>query len=431
MKQMRLPVKAYLEGVARLNDSFSMLGDIYPVTDASGSPVFYVTNRTAVFAMKRNGTDITLTVPLNTDEFHGSDIALRCTDSSQADFFVSAQFCPSSLEVVTDDGKRFYCDVLLQDSFPTLHDYIRLNSAAKRRQALRNALEGVAKAAADLSGSGFTHGGLTLRNICFDNSGRLRLTDYALGGRGDRNNDLAALSKTAVLLYLAGCDHLIYRRIMDAGIKSGLAGRTRRRIISAAEYYGIEPLAELLKSCDGSRISAEACIGAIRKLSVAPFTDMPVLIKMLDDGTSEPLYASWPAKPHRTAASVDFAECEQVWPASDMVVRFVRNGEVGYAEPSGQRIVVDKALWGGFDFYEGRAVVRSDDGYGLIDRSGRWIMRDRWSDMTWYGPENIVAAADSKGVWHIFDRSGRQLSSVGCDWFGECSEGFLVGRKGN
>jgi hypothetical protein len=51
--------------------------------------------------------------------------------------------------------------------------------------------------------------------------------------------------------------------------------------------------------------------------------------------------------------------------------------------------------------------------------------------MAWYGDENVVVAADQRGRWHIYDRMGRQLSTVACDWMGDASEGFVVARKGN
>lgn len=75
-------------------------------------------------------------------------------------------------------------------------------------------------------------------------------------------------------------------------------------------------------------------------------------------------------------------------------------------------------------------MIRTPRGYGLVDSSGRVVMNDVWEQLAWYGDENVCVGADNLGRWHIYDRMGRQLSTVGCDFMGDASEGFVVARRG-
>ena len=121
---------------------------------------------------------------------------------------------------------------------------------------------------------------------------------------------------------------------------------------------------------------------------------------------------------------------DEVCPPSEMICRAYRGGYWYYITLDNRVIPTERPLLAAFDFYEGRAVVRTERGYGLIDNSGKWIMRDRWSDMAWHGSENI-ATASADGIWHIYNRSGQQLSTIGAEWMGDAGEGFVVGRRGS
>ncbi len=80
-------------------------------------------------------------------------------------------------------------------------------------------------------------------------------------------------------------------------------------------------------------------------------------------------------------------------------------------------------------FREGRAEVETDEGKGLIDSQGRYIMPPQYEEMCWddyYG----VTVAMRYGRWTLHDRHGEPLVRQHFDYLGICSEGLIAACRG-
>ena len=101
----------------------------------------------------------------------------------------------------------------------------------------------------------------------------------------------------------------------------------------------------------------------------------------------------------------------------------------GFADRHGHPLGRQTFLLAG-DFYEGRAAVLTETGWGLLRRDGTYALPPDREQLEWYGPDNVATAARD-GLWHLFDRCGRQLTETGADWMGEPSEGRILFRRGS
>lgn len=87
-----------------------------------------------------------------------------------------------------------------------------------------------------------------------------------------------------------------------------------------------------------------------------------------------------------------------------------------------------KYPWVG-EFEEGRAAVRSPEGYyGLIDRDGREIIPPQYDDLSWDGSR--FAYIECEGRYGCLDRLGRVVVEPEWEWMGEFNAGFAVVRRG-
>lgn len=415
---------AYIEALENPQQRSLRLRDFYPSVPHTASSL-RITHSAIIALLRGEGKEWTLTLPTERHfALSHSDIRQRILTHSKEPYYTYAEFHPSAITLFDSAGKPLVFDAILQERHTPLVEFIRRNCSTKYRIHLRHALESIAYA------FHLRHGALSRWNICFDEEGQLKLSDWPTVANG-RNDDHLQLGKAAALLYIGASDLEAFKSLAEPATKPEEHTRRLRCILSASEFHGRTALSALASAllAEASRDTIERCT---QRLAQEMFSPLPLLSSLLENPHtphSQIDHYTLPTLPAEECLRVDFGQCDEVTAASDQIVRYRRGNRWGYAYTDGERIVVDREIIGAYDFEEGRAVIRTPRGYGLIDTSGRLIMNDVWEQMCWYSAENVVVAADGMGHWHLYDRMGRQLTAVACDWLGDASEGIVVAKR--
>lgn len=77
---------------------------------------------------------------------------------------------------------------------------------------------------------------------------------------------------------------------------------------------------------------------------------------------------------------------------------------------------------------EGRAVVQTTEGWGLMQSNGEWCLPPIYEEVEW--DENInLCVAMREGHWSLFDREGNALTDTPYDWIGTPTDGLFPARR--
>ncbi len=425
---MHFTIDAYFEAIHSHHQRHPIFTNMHPLSHLTHNG-YRLGQSTITFLLSDSKKLWDLTLPVNGSfPLIGKEIEARISHVARHPLFAEARYLPDALTLFSESGECRVCPGVLQATYTPLTDFVRFNCSSQRRTNLRTALQNVAMACRTLLRDGIHHGSLDYNSLTFDESGTLFIAGYPLSTQ--KTSDHIRLAEAALLLFIAGCDIEAYKILIQRTPSTEDYQRRLRHILSAAEHYDIAPLiklAKLLATPSNGNTFAEV----IEELSCEGFKAMPLLYNLLATRHEAATITISPYDSHEyiDGETVDFSKCDEVY-QSDQIVRF-RKGEIwGYAHWNGERIVVERIVLYANDFAEGRAVIRTKRGYGMIDPSGRVVMNDVWDDLCWYGDENIATASDEDGKWYIFDRLGRRLSTIPADWLGDPSEGFVVARKG-
>ena len=102
------------------------------------------------------------------------------------------------------------------------------------------------------------------------------------------------------------------------------------------------------------------------------------------------------------------------------------NGKWGYLNSS--ELVSIEPQWDSVeDFYEGRAIVQTNDYYGVVDPSGRIVVALDYDDLSWDGSQYVYG--EKEFFWGVIDRMGTVIVPFEWDWIGEFSQGLLLVQR--
>lgn len=76
------------------------------------------------------------------------------------------------------------------------------------------------------------------------------------------------------------------------------------------------------------------------------------------------------------------------------------------------------------DFAEGRAVVKRDDMFGLIDTKANVVIAATFDDLSWDGSQ--YAYVECNGLWGVVDRNGHTILPMKWEWVGEFANNFFI-----
>lgn len=167
------------------------------------------------------------------------------------------------------------------------------------------------------------------------------------------------------------------------------------------------PMTELLNSADRAELCARllAIVGEAKvRYNTRPNENMQLITRKLLD-------------------NVDFSNREWIDIVSEDRIAFRENERYGYLDML-NNVVIAPQFTRVEPFHEGRAVVETSNGVGLIDKQGRLIIAPEHTEINWSVDCNIATVRNSHG-WALYDSLGHRISRY-YDYLGECSDHRLA-----
>lgn len=346
-------------------------------------------------------------------------------------FVASLRLLRREVLLYPDDGRPVRSDLLVeelpQESQP-FGDFLRTHLNRNNRRPVRRLLQQLPEMADALADT-LPHPRIDRRTLLVaapDHRPLLTGYGYLTARRDDPS--AVALLRLALLLHaaLGAPDHYACLK----GLTRREAPRLRQALRLQGEFGRTAPLAEAAALLSTPTPDATAARALLADLARLPFAPMPLLAGLLGDMTpgspSPPVPDPLPVEDD--SLRIDFSDCDEVCPRADTLIRYRRGNRWGFADRHGRPLGTETFLEAD-DFYEGRAAVRTASGWGLLRRDGTYALPPDREQLSWHGPDN-VATASRDGLWHLYDRCGRQLTAEGADWMGDPSEGRLLIRRG-
>lgn len=443
-----ITVNAYIESLCNPRERFRSLRNMIPETDSAGVPLFSVRGDDAYFRISVQNGRWTLRCPLSGALPSDPAIGNRLADirNKNNPGIVPCHILRSEMLVFDSAGNAVACDVMTYarpDGIP-LPQFVRSSLNPSGKEALRLLLRNIADMSANLSADRIDPGKVKAAGIVVSGDAMPVIAEYdpLLPGKADI---LAVLLAAAVNIFLYASEPELYALL---GEKSAFDPKQTvelsRHIIAQAQFARIAPLENCMEALTALRSGAkqecdpESICALMSKLATTPFEPLPLLRGTIE--ALSPETASISINRNDTRATnihaptadrtlkVDFAKCEFVGDISDTLIRFSQGGKWNFANKDGDRLTGYDFLSAG-DFYEGRAKVATPTGYGVIDRSGAFIMEPVFELLEWHGQDNVISACRD-GAWRIYDRMGAMLTPESYDWLLGPDEGFFICRRG-
>jgi hypothetical protein len=90
---------------------------------------------------------------------------------------------------------------------------------------------------------------------------------------------------------------------------------------------------------------------------------------------------------------------------------------VHYTDTNGNPLTPDIFVWGE-PLREGRAMVETESGYGLIDKQGNFRLEPHFEELAW-NERTGVCVAMIGGRWDMYNRDGEKITEESYEWIGE------------
>ena len=121
----------------------------------------------------------------------------------------------------------------------------------------------------------------------------------------------------------------------------------------------------------------------------------------------------------RLLDSVDFSNREWIGIISEDRIAFREGGRYGFLSML-NNVIIKPQFVRVEPFHEGRAIVETDEGVGLINKRGKWIIAPEHKELYWSADYNIATICNTNG-WAIYDSLGNRRSRY-YDYMGSCSD---------
>lgn len=394
---MTLTIQQFIEALTNSEGRFRTLERVYPVMDGEKTPVFTVPcNWLVDFEVYAAGRRMTLRCPLLDSPSDRIRIqALAAIDEGLgSEFYSGWRLLESEVALFDWWGAVTEADILCRpaaEGVPAV-DFLQEASAAGDVALILDALKSFARFADWLESIG--REGAPAGNLRFTADGKVRLTGFSA---------CCEMPRVALALFFAaampGAYPVMIRPLL---VRSPEAVPSAVRMCLACAALGVSQPELVLAGDLGEPLAL-----------LADYT--PARVAVLGSRLSEMLSSD-------ASAGSGFA-----W-ESDGKVSCVRdNGGWNYFGGA-DRPALGALRFGASSFREGRAVVETDEGRGLIDREGIYVLEPVYEEVVWDEYWGLVAVM-AEGRWSLLDRDGAPLTRIGYDWLGECSEGFILSQK--
>lgn len=149
------------------------------------------------------------------------------------------------------------------------------------------------------------------------------------------------------------------------------------------------------------------------------FRPLYTYIDQMDNNPQRFDYEAW--------NEVPVTSIERVYDLHEERMRIRIDGKYGFADVQQNIVVEAKYLWAD-DFMEGRSVVRTKDGAGVIDRSGNIIIEPRYENII-FEVDNGAFRAIEQGQLHFFNYNGEEFDMLDEERFGSDAKSDKSSRE--
>ena len=418
---MAIHLSNIIESILNPNGRFRTLDGIYGIRNGDGEPAMTLSELTADFDTVWNGGEYTLRCFLCPNGRNGElgDLSVF-TRHIECAFLLPHLFLEGEMLVFDTADKPVWVDVVLQEKpgGQRLDHYLKEIAGKGDRKTIHAMMDELSGMAEWLTANDFSHRNICSRHIYVTPGKGLKLVNYIHGSRKRSHDDLLSLGALSAALYIASCQPELYSEIIhDKILKiSGLRKLTAMiaDIMSQENADELKELIALLSA--GNETPGEDLCHAIRRMA----STRPRSYKALENIVAQ-------LRSNNAKDSVDHGKYNFIGPMQDMVMRVFDGTEWFYIDRYGNR-----AFPGSFvsatDFSEGRAVVETKKGYGLIDLNGKFVIEPRYDDIDWDSINN-VAIVTADGQSGLYSREGQQHTGLIYDQILAGSEGLFPARR--
>lgn len=370
---MTINLNACIESLLNPQGRFRTLEGIFPIRDTCGQPLLYLTSTEACFVTEYRGVRSMLKVLLTQEPqaLHNARKACRATEHTLSLHIEACRYLEQELLLFDHRGHGWYADAIFQQipAGEPLDEFACRCIRERDSRALQQAVAALAEMAADFLRQDYVHGALTPRNLIVQPNGSIRAINPRLCGPSHQAGDRASLAHLALMLYrFACCPEDVLRPERWQLLRTVDLMRLRTWLEKLPRNAETVPLARLLEEASHPGVcERERFNDLLLQAATLP------LQHMRDAACNQPAYTG--------------------------------------------------------NFHEGRAVVETPGGMGLLDPEGRFIIEPVYEDMAWDHRAGIVMLM-REGCWALFDRDGNPVTGFDYDLMGECDQGLIPVRQG-
>lgn len=420
---MNIALSNLIESILNPNGRFRTLSGIYAVRKDDGEPSMTLSELTVRFDTVWNGCEYTLKYFLYPDAERNSSLRELSvyTEHIECRHLTPYIYLENEMLVFDMLENAGYVDVVLQrkPAGSRLDMYLSEIASSGDREAIWSLLVELADVAEWLSVNDFSHNNICTRNLYASPGGGLVLSNYSRGARTRSHTDLVSLGVLAAALYIAACQPELYHvMIHEKALKITGLRKLMTDIAEVMNDSDAEELKDLLAhlKIDGGAAAKDLC-RSIRKLASA----RPQSYAALEN------IASQLRNRHEKADSPNREKYTFIGKMHDMVMRAFDGSKWFYIDKRGGAAIPGYFV-SACDFSEGRAVVETDEGYGMIDLNGRFVIEPHCDDVEWDSTNN-VAIVTVNGQSGLYSREGESLTGLIYDQILAGCEGLFSVRK--
>ncbi len=434
---------ACIEALSNASERLRTLTGLSLSTIHDRLPAILTTSSYYRIPARIDGSPYNIYIPREVDMFQRAGLYMACdvTRISRAGILARATYLPQELLIVLDNN-TLRTDIIIESAGLTLRSYLNHHAMQNDQTPIRTLLQGIAALAEKLHTSSLVHGQIIPERIHINDSHQLTMTlaGYPVVQQRSAAADNQMLLTIATALYIIGSSPIAYQQ---SGVEL-FVPRVLTSILPFIEGWQ-SPMArrmtELLHTIRKGNPKNKHTEQLLREIAQTPFDDTmeSTLAQYYQHSNGNQITIIRPKSSTANTESlgvvsqndglIDFSTCQVVCAMCEMLIRYMRDGAWGYADREGRRLPLPPLMEAG-EFYEGRAAVRTAEGWGLINSEGHFVMEARYDALHWHREHNVVTAC-LNGKWHLYDRTAQQLTSFPYDFIGKCCEGYMaVGRSG-
>lgn len=352
--------------------AFANLLDIHLTTGLDGSPSMRTSSRYLELDAIWKETPCRICCPIDTTAIHHAERLSASLKRIDTPLLAAYHLLPKELRLGND-----LCDIVLEvhPEGEPLNQILARKVSAKQARAL--AAEWIATAEA-LTDVPFSHRALSTSRIIVRTDGGMTLCGLH-HGRIENSID----------------DH---RAIIE------ITYEILRSAIPNAEFPAIN---ELVTTTDRRELCARLCAIAgetkVRPIRRPAEHTQRITRKLLDN--------------------VDFTNREWIGIISEDRIAFREGDRYGFLDML-NNVVIEPQFVRVEPFRECRAIAETDEGVGLINKQGEWIITPEHKELYWSADYNIATVCNAHG-WALYDSLGNRRNRY-FDYLGVCSDHRLA-----